>query len=136
MDSVNNTNADAKEAETSTEPKHRESKNQGRGVKSSRFNNYTDNGRQQIVSRSSETPEDLETDMNDVQIGKTSSSPGKGKFSFFIFFSCNLLRSKRKGKTGNGARQVNSRIRKRKRFLQSILISEKHTLKCLKQVSS
>ena len=81
MDSVNNTNADAKEAETSTEPKHRESKNQGRGVKSSRFNNYTDTAQQQNVSRSSETPEDLETDMNDVQIRQTSSSSGKGTFS-------------------------------------------------------
>ena len=98
MDSVNNTNADAKEAETSTEPKHRESKNQGRGVKSSRFNNYTDNGRQKNVSRSSETPEDLETDMSDVQIGQTISSPGKGNFSFLNSFSLTSSALKEKEK--------------------------------------
>ena len=108
MDSVNNTNADAKEAETSTEPKHRESKNQGRGVKSSRFNNYTDTIQQQNVSRSSETPEGLETDMSDVQIGKAISSPGKGKFSFLTTFSVTSSALKEKGKMRNGERQVNS----------------------------
>ena len=81
MDTDDKTNADAKEAETSPELKHRESKNQGRGVKSSRLNNYTDTIQHQNVSRSSETPEDLETHTNNVQIRQTSSPPGKGTFS-------------------------------------------------------
>ena len=42
------------------------------------------------------------------------------------FFSV-ALQLLKKGKTGNGGRQVNSRIRKRKRFLQSVIIQEKHT---------
>ena len=64
MDIDYNANADAKEPDTSAESKHRESKNKGRGVKSSGFDtdNYTDTT-QQNVSRSSETPEGLEPDM-------------------------------------------------------------------------
>ena len=110
MDTDSNANSDAKEPDTSTESKLRESKNQGRGVKSSRYNpeNYTDTAQQQNVSRSSETPEDLETDMSDVQIGQAISSPGKGKFSFLNSFSVTSSALKEKGKTRNGERQVNS----------------------------
>ena len=84
MDTDSNANSDAKEPDTSTESKLRESKNQGRG-----FNpdNYTDTAQQQNVSRSSETPEGLEPDMSDVLIGQTISSPGKGKFYFLNSFS-------------------------------------------------
>ena len=84
MDTDSNANSDAKEPDTSTESKLRESKNQGRGVNP---DNYTDTAQQQNVSRSSETPEGLETDMSDVQIGQTISSPGKGKFYFLNSFS-------------------------------------------------
>ena len=103
METESNTNADAKEAETSTQLKHRESKNQGRGVKSSKYHpeNYTDTA-QQNVSRSSETPEGFETDMNDAQIGHTSSSPGKGEFSFFNFFSVTSVMEKGKLIPGSG----------------------------------
>ena len=89
MDTDDNANVESKEAETSTEAKIRESKNEGRGVKSSRFYplKYTDTAQQQNVSRSSETPEGLEPDMSDVQIGQTISTPGKGKFSFLNSFS-------------------------------------------------
>ena len=84
--------------------KKRESKNEGRGVKSSRFNpeNYTDTAQRQNVSRSSETPDGLEPDMNNVQIGQTSSSPEKGKFSFFNFFSVTSSAVKEMGKRANG----------------------------------
>ena len=80
MDTGNNANADANEPGTSDEktPSCRESKNQGAMFNPS---TYTDTAQQQSVSRSSEPPEGLEPDMNDVQIGQTSSSPGKGKFS-------------------------------------------------------
>ena len=102
MDTGNNANADANEPGTSNEktPSCRESKNQGKGVKSAMFNpsNYTDTAQQQSVSRSSEPPEGLEPDMNDVQIGQTSSSPGKGKFSFLNFFYVTSSAVKEKGK--------------------------------------
>ena len=106
MDTGNNANADANEPGTSNEktPSCRESKNQGKGVKSAMFNpsNYTDTAQQQSVSRSSEPPEGLEPDMNDVQIGQTSSSPGKGKFSFLNFFSVTSSAVKEMGKRENG----------------------------------
>ena len=79
MGSVNSTNADAKEAETSSQPEHLEAKNQGKGVKRSQDKDI--DPAQQSVSRSSETPEDLETHTNDFQIRQTSSSSGKGTFS-------------------------------------------------------
>ena len=84
MDTDDNANVESKEAETSTEAKKRESKNEGRGVKSSRFHplKYTDTAQQQNVSRSSEKSEDLEPDMSDVHIRQTSSSSEKGKFFF------------------------------------------------------
>ena len=41
--------------------------------------NYIDTIQHQNVS---ETTEGLEPDMSDVQVGQTSSSQGKGKFSF------------------------------------------------------
>ena len=83
MDTDSITSADAKEAETSSQSKHLESKNKGIGVKSSSLipGNYTNSiAKQQNVSRSSETPEGL--DMNDVHSGQTISSPGKDKFSW------------------------------------------------------
>ena len=73
MGSVNSTNADAKEAETSSQPEHLESKGAKRGQ------GKDIDTAQQSVSRSSDPPEGLETDMSDDQIGQTSSSPGKGK---------------------------------------------------------
>ena len=79
MDTDDKTNADAKEAETSSQPEHLEAKNQGKGVKRSQDKDI--DPAQQSVSRSSETPEDLETHTNDVQSRQTSSSPGKGTFS-------------------------------------------------------
>ena len=82
MDSVNNTNADAKEAETSSQPEHLESKYQGKGVK--RGQDKDIHTAQQSVSRSSEPPEDLETDMSDALIGQTISSQGKGKLILLI----------------------------------------------------
>ena len=56
----------------------------------------------QSVSGSSETREGLEQDMSDVQIGQNISSPGKGKFSFFNFFSVNSSAVKEMGKRENG----------------------------------
>ena len=96
MGSVNSTNADAKEAETSSQPEHLEAKNQGKGVKRSQDKDI--DPAQQSVSRSSETPEGLEQYMNDVQIGQTISSPGKGKFSFLNFFSVTSSAVKEMGK--------------------------------------
>ena len=78
MDSVNNTNADAKEAETSSQPEHLESKGAKRGQ------GKDIDTTQQSVSRSSEPPEDLETDMSDALIGQTISSPGKGKLILLL----------------------------------------------------
>ena len=100
MGSVNSTNADAKEAETSSQPEHLEAKNQGKGVKRSQDKDI--DPAQQSVSRSSETPEGLEQYMNDVQIGQTISSPGKGKFSFLNFFSVTSSAVKEIGKRENG----------------------------------
>ena len=82
MDSVNSTNADAKEAETSSQPEHLEAKNQGKGVKRGQYKDI--DTAQQSLSRSSDPPEGLETDMSGVQIGQTSSSPGKGKLILLI----------------------------------------------------
>ena len=82
MDTDDNTNADAKEAETSSQPEHVESKYQGKGVE--RGQDKDIHTAQQSVSRSSEPPEDLETDMSDALIGQTSSSPGKGKLILLL----------------------------------------------------
>ena len=68
------------------------------GIMDTDSNANSDAQQQQNVSRSPQSLAGLETDMNDVQIGQTISSPGRGKFSLFNLFFVTFSAVKKKGK--------------------------------------